>query len=226
MSDREWDVTRELILQSQADVRTLQDRGQLILGAGFAAAGLSIPIIGQAPDVGFALSLLLITFAYCWHMNLNADAASLAQVRDFLAEKANAETAGNPYRFEAIGKIGKGHPATLLTGLLPATVLIGFVISSGLNAFRGVHLTGVYMLPEWAAIVVWALVTLLCAVAFAAAGLSVSDYRETIQEELWGADPKYIRPSFARRAVTMLFKRDKQGWDKDRARDAQIATQP
>lgn len=220
MSDREWDATRELVLHAQDDVRRLQDRGQLILGAGLAAAGLSIPIISKAPDVGFALSVLLITFAFAWHMNLNADAAAIAEVRDYLADRANGETVGRPYRYEAIGNAGRGHPATILTGLLPGGVLVGFLVASGLNAFRGIEWESEYLLPDWAAVTIWAVVSVVCVVAFVAAGRSVSDYRQSIRNDLWGPDPTQPKQSLVRLITNMLFRRDDQGWDKDRAKAA------
>jgi hypothetical protein len=227
MDDREWDATKDIILRSHDDVRRLQERGQLILGAGLAAAGLSIPIIHQAPDVGFAMSELLFTFAFAWHLNLNAEVASIAEVRDFLSERANEQLdgAGRPFRFVEVGEVGRGRLATVFTGALPLTILLGFYVAGGLSAFRVIDLPGEsYSLGSAPAVAMWSVVTAICVVAFVSAGLADSVYRDDMRTRLGLIDEDYKRPNVVRRLWRLIFRRDKQGWNRDRATEGLART--
>ncbi len=219
MDEHEWTATTEQVWRAHDDIRRLHERGQLILGAGLAAAGLSIPIISRAPDIGFALSEVLFTFAFAWYLNLNAESASIAEVRDYLAENANQRTTDRPFRFTEIGEVGRGHPATVLTGILPVGVLVGFAVAGGLNAFGLINWShSDYTFPRWTAILTWSVVTTLCLVAFVAAGVAESDYRERMRVPPVGRRPSsHELPSFGGRLVRLVFRRDRQGWDKERA---------
>ncbi|PFG16861.1 hypothetical protein ATK74_1416 [Propionicimonas paludicola] len=122
------------VLNLENEVRTLERHSRNVLGAGFAAATVSLAFASQMSlEVGFVLLTLLWGLAIAWQFNLAAEAAAVAEARDCLASKVNEKLDFQIYQKELVGNVGRGSFGTWIASSLIAFLFIGSQVAAYVN---------------------------------------------------------------------------------------------
>lgn len=175
----------------EEEVRALERQGRNVLGAGFAAATLSLALASRISlAIGFVLLTLLWGLAIAWQFNLAAEVAAVAELRDWLAEEVNRVLGRDVHRKNVVGDAGRSSIGTTLAGSVIFVVYVGAQVAAFLNLAHPFTLLSdggasiVQSQPTWTS---WALQVLATVLATAAAATSWSAlyrYRSSVRFDL------------------------------------------